>query len=92
MVGKEGKSVGKAGRLISEEKQRRITLEGGKKIMFKLSEERSEKEEKRRITEVCKEIMGTELRGLEEERKNVREELRRLKEKIKKNEERLGGD
>jgi len=92
MAGREGKNVGKAGRLSSEEKQRRITLEGkegGKKIMFKLSEERLEKEEKRRITEVCKEILGTELRGLEEERKYVREEMRDLKEKIEEQEERL---
>jgi len=84
MVGKEGKSVGKAGRLNVEDKQRRLTIEGnegGKKVKFMLSEERLEKEEKRKISEVCSEIIGVELNELEEERKNVKEELRGLKEK-----------
>jgi len=55
-----------------------------------LSEKRLEKEEKRKISEVCREIIGIELNELEEERKNVKEEWRSLKEKIKVYEERLG--
>jgi len=92
MTGKEGKGVGKAGRLSLEDKQRRLTSEGkegGKKVMLRLSEERLEKEEKRRVTEVCNEIIGIELRELEEERKNVKEELRGSKERVKEYEERM---
>jgi len=95
MAGKEGKSVSKVGRPSAEDKQRKLTLEGkegkeGKRVMFRLSEESVEKEEKRRIAEVCKEIIGAELRTLVEERKSVGEELRELKERIKVHEERLG--
>jgi len=39
MAGKEGKNVGKSGKLGAEDKQRRLTLEGkegGKKVMFKV--------------------------------------------------------
>jgi len=57
--------------------------------MFKLSEESLEKEEKRRITEVCSEMIEIELRALEEEKKKGREELRGLKERIKEHEERI---
>jgi len=93
MARKEGKSVGKAGRLSAEDKQRRLTIEekeGGKRVKFMLSEERLEKEEKRKIAEVCNEVIGIELNKLEEEKKNVKEELRSLKEMIKANEERMG--
>jgi len=87
MAGKKGKSVGKSDRASTEDKQRRLTLEGkegkeGKKVMFKLSEESLEKEEKRRITEDCSEIIEIELRVLEEERKKRREELRGLKDRM----------
>jgi len=34
-----------------------------KKVMFKLSEESLEKEEKRRVTKVYREIIGIELKG-----------------------------
>jgi len=68
MAGKEGKSIGKVGRPSVEDKQRKLTLEDkeGKRVMFRLSEESIEKEEKKRITEVCKDIIGIELRALEE--------------------------
>jgi len=61
MAGKEGRSVGKVGRPSVEDKQRKLTLEGkegkeGKRVMFRLSEEDIEKEEKKRIAEVCKDI------------------------------------
>jgi len=57
--------------------------------MFKLSEESLEKEEKRRVTEICREIIGIELKELEEERRSVKEKLKRLKERIKEYEERM---
>jgi len=57
----------------------------GKKIMFKLSKESLEKEKKRKIIEVCSEMIKIELRSLEEERKKGREELKVLKERIKEN-------
>jgi len=44
-----------------------------------------------RVTEACNEIIGKELKGLEEERKNVKEEIRGLKERIKEYEERMSG-
>jgi len=99
MARKEGKSVGKIVGLSAEDKQRKITLKGkegkeGKRIMFRfrLSVESVEKEkrEKRRITEVCRDMIGLELRALKEERKKEREELRGLKERIKEHEERMG--
>jgi len=93
MAGKEGKSVSKSGRLNAEGKQRRLTLEGkegGKKITFKLSEEKLKKEKKKRPSEVCSEIISIELKELEEEKKNVKEELRGLKEKINEHKERMG--
>jgi len=57
--------------------------------MFRLSKESLEKEEKKRIAEVCKNIIGVELRALKEERKREREKLRGLKERIKEHKERL---
>jgi len=57
--------------------------------MFKLSEESLEKEEKRKITKICNEMIGIELRALEEKRRKEREELRGLKETIKEHEKRL---
>jgi len=94
MAGKEGKSVGKVGRPSAEDKQRKLTLEGkegkeGKKVKFRLSEESMEKEEKRKIVEVCKDIIEIELRTLVEERKKEEGALRELKERIKEHEERL---
>jgi len=53
--------------------------------MFKLSEERLEKEERRRI-KICSEMIGKE-KGLEEEWKGMKEEIRGLKKRIKKYEE-----
>jgi len=55
--------------------------------MFKLSEESLEKEEKRRVTEVCREIIGIELKGLEEERGIVKELCEKIVEWTKKKEE-----
>jgi len=95
MAGKEGKGIGKVGRPSGDVKQRRLTVEGkegkeGKKVTFKLSEENMDKEEKKRISEICKKIVGVELGVLEEERKKEREELRGLKERMTVYEERLG--
>jgi len=36
--------------------------------MFKLSEESMEQEERRRVTEVCREVLDSELKKLEEDR------------------------
>jgi len=74
--GKRSEKYGKVGRLSLENKQRKLTTEGkegGKEVVFKLSEERLEKEEKMRMTEVCNEIIEKELKGLEEEGRNKRE-------------------
>jgi len=90
MVGKEEKGVGKTGRLSLEDKQRRLTSEGKKgvkKVMFRLSEEKLEKRRKKKSNR-GNEIIGIELKKLEEKRKNVKEELRGLKERIKEYEER----
>jgi len=92
MAGKEGKSASKLSKLSAEDKQRKLSLEGkegSKKVSFKLSEEKLEKEEKKRISEICSEIVGIEIKNLEEERKNIKDELRGFKEKIKDYEERM---
>jgi len=70
MAERETKSVGKVGKGRLEEKQRRITesKKSEKKVMFKLSEESMEKEERRRVTEVCREVLDSELKKLEEGR------------------------
>jgi len=75
-----------------KEKQRRLTeegKEGRKKVIFQLSEERLEKEEKRRVTEICKRIIGGELKRMEEEKRNANEEIKELKDRIKGYEERV---
>jgi len=92
MASRETKKVGKVGRPSVEEKQKRLTeegKEGGKKVIFQLSEERLEKEEKKRVTEICKEIIGSELNRWEEKRRNVNEAIKELKERIKGYEERM---
>jgi len=57
--------------------------EEGKKVIFKLSEEKLEKEEKIRVINVCNEIIEKELKELKEKKRNIREELRGLKKRIK---------
>jgi len=94
MAGREGKNVGKVGRPSVEDKQRKLTVEGkegkeGKKVKFRLSEEKMEKEEKRKIAEVCKDIIEIEVRALIEARKKEEGEWRELKERIKEHEERV---
>jgi len=61
MAGREAKNIGKMGRPSLEEKQRMLQKwreTTRKKVLFKLSEERLEKEERRRMTEICSEIIG----------------------------------
>jgi len=78
MAGREMKSVGKVGKRRLEEKQRKIIEEKDtkKKVMFRLSEESLEKEERKRIREICKDMLDDELKGLEEGRKTVMEEIK----------------
>jgi len=57
--------------------------------MFKFNEESLEKEEKRRVTEICREIIEIELKDLEEERRIIKEELKGLREKIEVYEKRM---
>jgi len=62
-----------------EDKQRKLTTKGkdrGKKVVFRLSEEKLEKKKRMRVTEICNEIIGKEIKGLEEERRIVKKELR----------------
>jgi len=92
MAGRNGKGTGKVGRPSLEEKQRKLTTEnkeGGKKVVFKLSEERLEKEEKARVIEICNEVIVRELKGWEEEKRKIREEIHSMKERIREYEEKL---
>jgi len=92
MAGRNGKGAGKVGRPSLEERQRKLTTEGkegGKKVVFKLSEERLEKEEKERLTEICNEVIVRELKGWEEEKRKIREEIHSMKERIREYEEKI---
>jgi len=92
MASRETKKVGKVERSNLEKKQKWLTeegKEGEKKVTFHLSEERLEKKDKRRVTEICEVIIGEELNKLEVERRNANKEIKGLKERIKGYEERM---
>jgi len=88
MAGKEAKTARKIGRPSLEEKQRKLETEGkdvGKKVMFKLSDEKLEKEERRRM-EICSKMkrkrikrIGRGVEGRKRGKQKVKRENKRIR-------------